>query len=444
MTPAGAQPVRQTDDAQLVQSAWEALDRVLPPMVSLRLFRSDRPLTLRECVPVWLRWLLKTRGRSPLTVRYYAEDLRAFLDYCDGFSVQDPRAVSEAVIETYLAALTGRGLKPATVSRPLYALRSFFRYLLRERVVDRDPAATSYGPRVPRRLPSYLTVPEWRRLLRRLAADRSLIGQRDFALIATLVYCGLRVAEVATLRLDALRLDTGWLRVVGKGTKAREVPIPHALTPILQHYLATVRHQLVAVPDSPYVFVANERGWRGVRGSVLRAPRPGLPMRTRSIHRIVLTRGTALLGRRIYPHMLRHSYATALRRAGGDLQLVKELLGHSDIGTTMVYSHLGTEARREEVSRLLGRPPSEPGLAGRRRRKDAQLSLHAAVGERLRQARRAAGLTVADLARKSGAGRSTIIRAERGGCLPSAMTLQRIARATGAEVGWILGEQNAL
>jgi ribosome-binding protein aMBF1 (putative translation factor) len=151
-----------------------------------------------------------------------------------------------------------------------------------------------------------------------------------------------------------------------------------------------------------------------------------------------MTRCAALLGRAVHPHMLRHSYATTLRRAGGDLQLVQELLGHADIGTTMIYSHLNTDARRAEVSRLLGRPPSEPDLAVRRRRKDATLGPHAAVGDRLRAARRAAGLTVVALARKAGAGRPTIIRGERGEHLLRAGTLQQLAAACGVTVDWLL------
>src|SRR5262249_49510668 len=119
-------PADPASDAALVQSPWEQLDRILPPAVSLRLLQSDRPPTLRERVPVWPRWLLQPRGRSPLTVRYYAQCLRQFIEYCDGFQVEDPRAISEAVIETYLAAMTGRGLKPATVSQALHALRSLF------------------------------------------------------------------------------------------------------------------------------------------------------------------------------------------------------------------------------------------------------------------------------------------------------------------------------
>lgn len=117
----------------------------------------------------------------------------------------------------------------------------------------------------------------------------------------------------------------------------------------------------------------------------------------------------------------------------------KELLGHANISTTMIYSHLGTDGRREEVSRMLGgRPPSEPDLAGRRRRKDAQLGPHAAVGDRIRAARRQAGLTVEALAAKSGAGCSTLIRVERGFHLPRAKTLQRVAEVTGVTTDWML------
>jgi integrase/recombinase XerD len=167
-----------------------------------------------------------------------------------------------------------------------------------------------------RHIPRYLTTPEWRRLLRRLAADRSVLGQRDLALIATLVYCGLRVAEVATLRLDAVRLDAGWLRVVGKGNKTREVPIPDALALILRPYLAVTRSQVVATPGHPYVFVANEQGWEVRPGSHRRGPRRlGVPLRTRTVYPIVMIRAEALIGRRVHQHMLRHTYATTLRRS---------------------------------------------------------------------------------------------------------------------------------
>jgi len=163
-----------------------------------------------------------------------AESLRAFIEFCDGFGLTSPRAVTEAIIETYLATFTARGLKPRTVSRALYAIRSLFKYLLREQVIDRDPAATSYGPRVPKSLPVYLTIPEWTRVLRKLRADPTLLGQRDYAIIGLFLYSGLRVAELAPLRLDQVRLEAGWLRVRGKGSKEREIPIASAIAPALR------------------------------------------------------------------------------------------------------------------------------------------------------------------------------------------------------------------
>jgi site-specific recombinase XerD/DNA-binding XRE family transcriptional regulator len=428
---------------RLIRTAWEHLERVLPPVVSLRLRRGDRPLTLRECVPVFLRWLVAVRGRSHLTAIYYAESLRAFIEFCEAFKQDAPRDVTEATIETYLAKLTAGGRKPATVNRALAALRSFCKYLLREQILDRDPAATSYGPRVTRPLPVYLTVPEWTRLLRKLRADPTLLGQRDHAIIATFLYCGLRVAELALVRVDQVRLEAGWLRVRGKGSKERDVPIPEALAPILRHYLAVVRPRLIATPEHPYVFVANEQGWETWAGHRMRRLRPpGTPLLTRTLHRIVRMRIAAILGRVISPHKLRHSYASRLRQAGGDLQLVQELLGHADLGTTMIYSHLATEARKNDVDRLLGRArwgvPETARQDGRRRRADAVVGPHVAVGDRLRAARQRGRLTIRDLAAKAKTGRATVLRAERGASLPRAGTLRRIAEALGVSMDWIL------
>lgn len=206
-----------------------------------------------------------------------------------------------------------------------------------------DPAATSYGPRIPKALPVYLTVPEWTRLLRKMRADPTLTGQRDYAIMATFLYCGLRCAELALLRRDQVRLEDGWLRVRGKGNKEREVPIPQALAPTLRQYLANVRPQLVADFANPYVFTPRERPWEVKPGQRVRpgADRRGEPLRTRTVYWIVTRRVAMILGRKLSPHKLRHSFATRFRRAGGDLQLVQELLGHADIGTTMVYSTLG-------------------------------------------------------------------------------------------------------
>jgi DNA-binding XRE family transcriptional regulator len=152
-------------------------------------------------------------------------------------------------------------------------------------------------------------------------------------------------------------------------------------------------------------------------------------------------RVAAILGRVISPHKLRHSYASRLRQAGGDLQLVQELLGHADLGTTMIYSHLATEGRRHEVDRLLGRArwgvPEGERQKGRRRRADAVVGPHVAIGDRLRAARQRARLTIRDLAGKAKTGRATVLRAERGASLPRAGTLHRIAEALGVSTDWL-------
>jgi site-specific recombinase XerD/transcriptional regulator with XRE-family HTH domain len=450
------------DDARLVHARWESLERErLPAVVSLRLLVREpgRPLTLRECIPPFLRWLLAVRGRSPLTARYYGESLRAFTLFCERAGLAEPAAVTEAEIETFVASFTARGCKPATAGRYLYALRSFWRYLMRERVVDRDVAATSYGSKVMRGLPTYLTLPEWRQLMTGLAGSRTTLGRRDHALIATLLYCGLRCAELATLRLEDLHLEAGWLRVVGKGRKTRDVPIPSTLARILTAYLAEVRpllirdprprlrHDLlkgdarrtglttpVAVEAGPYVFLHAGRQGRGVHYR-----REGRPLQTRTIYRLVTERTTAILGRRLSPHAMRHSYASRLRQAGGDPQLVQELLGHADLSTTMLYSHLNTDARLAEVEGLLGDGPRVlPGPGPTPHRADARLGPHAAIGARIRQIRQARCATQPGFARLVGSSDSTIKRAERGAFVPRLALLQRIAAVGHVTVDWIL------
>jgi transcriptional regulator with XRE-family HTH domain len=292
-----------------------------------------------------------------------------------------------------------------------------------------------------------------------LAGLRTTLGRRDHALIATLLYCGLRCAELATPRLEDLHLEAGWLRVVGKGRKVRDIPIPDTLARILGSYLTDVRPLLVrdprprlrrdllkgdarrtgrtspvAVEAGPYVFLQAGQQGRGVHYR-----REGRPMQTRTVYRVVTERTTAILGRRLSPHAMRHSYASRLRQSGGDLQLVQELLGHADLGTTMVYSHLTTDTRQAEVEGLIGDGPRVlPGQAASPLRADAKLGPHAAVGARIRQIRRARAATQPGFARLVGSSVSTITRAERGAFVPRLALLQRIAEVGRVTVDWIL------
>lgn len=312
-----------------------------------------RPRTLAECIEPFCLWLEGVRGRTASTVRAYRFDLEDFAAFCDRAGVTRPGDVTFSLIEFYLAWLQQRGQRRAeTAARRLAAIRQFYRYLVREGEVRRDPAAVAFGPKCPPRpLPRYLTVDEQERVLAALAADETLTGRRDYALVATALLTGLRCEELCRLRLEDLDLEGGTLRVVrGKGQKDREVPVVSPLAGILREYLAETRPLLVRGAPSPYVFV------RGLtpHGPARHRQRAGRPLERRSVFRVIRLRVSPLVGRPIGPHALRHSFASRLRARGADLQFIQELLGHSELGTTAIYAHLATPARRAELARLLG------------------------------------------------------------------------------------------
>ena len=202
-----------------------------------------RPKTLAESIEPFLFWLGGVRGRRPLTLKAYREDLRSFAAFYREAGLEDPRAIRHSHIEFFLAWLQSPGGRSVgTAARHLSTLRSFFKYLVREEVIARDPAAVSFGPKVTRALPTFLTTAEQERVLTALARDRTLRGRRDHAIVATLLLTGLRAEELMSLRLESLDLETGTLRVVnGKGGKDREMPVTPRLRAILRTYLAEVR-----------------------------------------------------------------------------------------------------------------------------------------------------------------------------------------------------------
>jgi site-specific recombinase XerD len=203
------------------------------------------------------------------------------------------------------------------------------------------------GLKEPVRLPVDNLIEERERLLTGLAELRTPIGSRDYAIIAVFLLTGVRLGELTRLRVDQVALADGLVRVIGKGDKQREIPLIQRLALILRTYLTDARPRLLDGTDGPWLFVAGN----GTRGG-WRAKRPGEPMATRSIYRIVVARTEEILGRRIHPNVLRHSFASRLRSRGGDLQEVQQLLGHAEIGTTMRYSHI-TPTRKGRLEELL-------------------------------------------------------------------------------------------
>ncbi|HXH20492.1 MAG TPA: site-specific integrase, partial [Dehalococcoidia bacterium] len=217
------------------------------------------PRRLADHLPAFLGWLQFVRGRSPHTLAAYRRDLEAFLAFLGEHGLEQADQVTHRVVEGYLAWRLHRlGRKPASVNRARHALKTFWRWLRREGYATGDPAGDTYPFRELKRLPRYLPIPEQERLLAALAEDRSLDGRRDYALIATALLTGLRVSELASLRVDDVDLESGRLRVIGKGDKEREVPIIPRLAAILREYLTEVRPRLVERP---------------IRGRLRRSPR---------------------------------------------------------------------------------------------------------------------------------------------------------------------------
>jgi integrase/recombinase XerD len=274
------------------------------------------------------------RGLSRNTLEAYRSDLEQFGRFIERRGI-DPLAVrtgdTAAFIGELAAGVDGRRAAPATVQRKVASLRSFYRYLRREQLLDADPSAELRPPRASGRLPSVLSRDEVGRLLAQPAGSGAA-ALRDRALLETMYACGLRASEVIGLTLADLDMEDGVLRACGKGGKERIVPIGSSALRALREYFDAGRPRLVGLADEPRVFV-NQRGARLTR---------------QGLYKIVQRHArSAGLERRMSPHTLRHSFATHLLAGGCDLRSLQEMLGHADIATTQIYTHLSTERLRD-------------------------------------------------------------------------------------------------
>ncbi len=294
----------------------------------------DVPLSLlRE----YLDGLSVERGLSANTLSAYESDLRQFFDFLQDEGVRDLAQVSLATVDAFLNSLWQRGLKTRTVARKATAVRRFFHYLQAEDAVPVDLAERIPVPRGGRRLPAVLTEPEVRALL--AAADASgspdeharARGVRDVALLEVAYGAGLRVSELIGLELDAVQREERWLRVLGKGGRERLVPLGRPAITALEHYLADVRPRWASSRSGGLVFLT-QRG--------LGLSRVGC---YRIIQRLAVAAGLGNRRPPVTPHTLRHSFATHLLSHGADLRAIQEMLGHADIGTTQLYTHLSAE-----------------------------------------------------------------------------------------------------
>lgn len=282
-------------------------------------------------VDAFLRYLELERNTSQHTRKAYAEDLDRLLEYCaeELGSIPEASEVTTRMLRGYAAYMHECEYAPTTIARRLASLRSFFKFLLRENRVDHDPAKPLRTPRLGRRLPHFLTSDEVGRLLEAPPANEPL-GIRDRAILETLYSAGLRVAELVSLDIDDWNRDADVVRVLGKGRKERIAPIGSFAAKALRDWLEV--REPVPEPQHARALFLNRFGRR---------------ITTRSVGRM-LEKHLAIAGlsRKTSPHTLRHSFATHLLDGGADLRSVQELLGHANLTTTQIYTHVNTERLR--------------------------------------------------------------------------------------------------
>ena len=286
-------------------------------------------------VAEYLGHLAVERGASKHTISAYRHDLDEYAGFLAARGVTPLYEATREDVTAYVASLRTRGLAPSTVERRVAAVKGLHKFLVREGVTENHPTARLPLPAVPERLPEVLSIDDVDRLLSQPFPDTPA-GLRDRTILEVLYGCGLRVSELTGLDMTDLELPDGFIRVFGKGGKERVVPIGGMAANALAAYLSAARPRLrlkssISTTGASAVFL-NQRGGRISRQSVF-----------------TLVRGYgARVGLELHPHTLRHSFATHLLEGGADLRALQEMLGHADISTTQVYTHVDRRHVREE------------------------------------------------------------------------------------------------
>lgn len=283
---------------------------------------------MKKNIPVFLNHLAAEKNASPHTVKNYRIDLREFSVF---LKEKDCREVTYLDIRSFLAYLKGRSYSRSSISRKLACLRSFFKYLARENLLETNPAAGIQTPKREKRLPQFLNPEEVVRLLE-APAKNTWEEKRDKAILETLYSSGLRVSELVGLNQEDVDVFGGLVRVRGKGKKERIVPLGQMALKALQSYM---EHKPL-------------RDHRAALKAPLYLNRSGGRLSDRSIRRMILKYSRRIaLNKEVSPHTLRHSFATHMLDRGADLRSVQELLGHENLSTTQIYTHVTTKRLKE-------------------------------------------------------------------------------------------------
>ncbi len=282
-------------------------------------------------IRTYLNYLRVEKGLSQNTIRAYRRDIDKFAIFVQERKLQ-ASGVSRGDVVDFLGTLYRKGLDSRSVARHLVTIRGFFRFLLMEELIPQDPAGDIESPKFRQSLPDFLSLEEVERLLRQPDVS-GVIGLRDKTMIELMYSTGLRVSELCSLRVADVQMETGCLRCIGKGNKERIVPVGRQALSGVQEYLRKSRPELLGDHTSPNLFL-NSAGGKFAREAFWKT--------------LGIYGRKAGLRKSLSPHMLRHSFATHLLDRGADLRSVQMMLGHSDISTTQIYTHV-VEERLKQV-----------------------------------------------------------------------------------------------
>ncbi|MDU4893849.1 MAG: site-specific tyrosine recombinase XerD [Enterococcus hirae] len=287
---------------------------------------------MNEEINDYLHYLTIERGLSLNTRKSYERDLLQYLHYLEDEQITSWQDVDRYVVINYLAKMHDEKKAPATVTRMITSLRRFHQFLRQERLTDHDPMQHIDTPKKVQKLPSTLSLTEVERLIETPDTTKNL-GIRDRAILEVMYATGMRVSELVGLKLSDLHLSLGLVQTLGKGDKERIIPLGDYAIQWLERYLDEARPLLVANPSETHVFV-NHHGTGLSRQGIWK-----------NLKQLVREAG---INKEVTPHTLRHSFATHLLENGADLRTVQELLGHADISTTQIYTHI-TKKRMTDV-----------------------------------------------------------------------------------------------
>lgn len=275
----------------------------------------------------YLHYLKVERGLSENTINSYGIDLKLFLEYLRENEIPSFKQVNKEVIVNYMQSEKNNNKANSSILRSVSSLRKFFQYLAQEKIIEKDPMLLIDTPKKKQHLPQVLTKEEVEKLLRSPNTGQ-VLGLRDRAMLELMYATGLRISEIINLKLEDLHLTMGTLQTLGKGHKERIVPVGDEAIKWVNRYLEEARPKLLKQKRSNYLFLnfhgnnlTRQGVWKNLKAEVRKAG----------------------IQKNIIPHTLRHSFATHILENGADLRIVQELLGHADISTTQIYTHLSNK-----------------------------------------------------------------------------------------------------